>query len=562
MSSRRKIAFIFSSNGPGDLNPLKYAMEDANRVAESLSSPKCGFDVVRPTPGSDPFDLRRHLFTVTESCNPEDLLICYFSGHGVLESGSLFLLWDGTDINRPISTAIPVSDVLQALQYCKARGKLLILDCCSAGAAAGKFGMKNAAGIPVADTNLHAENHLVLMASGRFESARELDELRGSFLTVNICEALGDKLYDADADQDGRLSVNDLVRWLERQAREHNNQFPDCKVPIPYLFGQQKGEFFLTWEEADWKPYEFSCGDGSIMVVLPNFVDNDYPYSADKILCIGKYPVVNKQYEKFVDYTPPGNPYEPTGKSFTEKGWAGPFRPWQEENFNHPDQPVVCVTYHDARSYCRWADSMHRIPALSDEGHRIPSLDIRLATPSEWDFAAYGSNYHSRHPRSWLSRTPSIHHQASNPARIDFTGTRSNVWGLSDMFGNVWEWCLGRERDQEPVAILALSIADERRSRSFADERRSRTDLRGGSFLDDLRRVVPEINSAMLQDGLETSHCDLGFRIAGEVHLSDLPEDIRERLAAWRHTYVNARSDTGAVAIGAVSLANRYTFPG
>ena len=423
MSSRRKIAFIFSSNGPGDLNPLKYAMEDANRVAESLSSPKCGFDVVRPTPGSDPFDLRRHLFTVTESCNPEDLLICYFSGHGVLESGSLFLLWDGTDINRPISTAIPVSDVLQALQYCKARGKLLILDCCSAGAAAGKFGMKNAAGIPVADTNLHAENHLVLMASGRFESARER-KLRGSFLTVNICEALGDKLYDADADQDGRLSVNDLVRWLERQAREHNNQFPDCKVPIPYLFGQQKGEFFLTWEEADWKPYEFSCGDGSIMVVLPNFVDNDYPYSADKILCIGKYPVVNKQYEKFVKFFTPllailmSRPVSPLPKK------AGQVR----SALGKKRILIIrisrwCVfTYHDARSYCRWADSMHRIPALSTKGivYLLSTYDLR--PHRDWDFAAYGSNYHSRHPRSWLSRTPSIHHQASNPARIDFAG--------------------------------------------------------------------------------------------------------------------------------------------
>jgi hypothetical protein len=189
VSSRRKIAFIFSSNGPANLNPLKYAIEDADRIAKALSSPNCGFRVVRPSPGSDPFDLRRQLFTVTESCKPEDSLICYFSGHGVLEKGNLFLLWDDTDVNRPISTAIPISDVLQALQYCNAKGKLLILDCCHAGAAAGKIGLKNAAGIPVSDTNLHADNHLVLMASGRVEQARELRELVGRELNPSSSAA-------------------------------------------------------------------------------------------------------------------------------------------------------------------------------------------------------------------------------------------------------------------------------------------------------------------------------------------------------------------------------------
>jgi hypothetical protein len=538
--SRRKTAFIFSSNGPPDLHPLKYAIDDADRMAKALTSPNCGFDVVRPSPGSDPFDLRRQLFTVAESCSPEDLFICYFSGHGVLEKGSLVLLWDDTDINHPISTAIPVSDVLQALQYCKAKGKLLVLDCCHAGAAAGKIGLKNAAGIPVSEVNLHADNHLVLMASGRVEQARELEELRGSFLTVKICDALGDELHYADFDQDGRLSVNDLSRWLERKAGEHNNQFPDRKVPIPYLFGQQKGEFFLTGDETDWKPYEFRCADGSIMVVLPNFV-NDNLWGTDRVLCIGKYPVVNKQYRKFADWVNAGglssHPSEPIGKSFTGKGWTGPFRPWQDRDFNHPDQPVVCVTYSEARDYCEWANQVHRSSIASGQGPHTPDVDIRLAAPPEWDFAAYGSIYHNRHPRSWLSRTPSIHHMAITPARVDFTGTRSNAWGLSDMFGNVWEWCLRNDRH---IPTLA----------AFDNELIRGVELRGGSFLDDLRHVEPVIHSASLQDGIQTSHCDLGFRIAGDVSIRDLPEDITERLAAQRHADIPLRIDAALRSMG------------
>jgi formylglycine-generating enzyme required for sulfatase activity len=554
VSNRKRIAFIFASNGPANLNPLRYAIEDANRIAESLASSTCGFDVVRPTPGSDPFDLRRQLFTITESCKPEDLIICYFSGHGVLSKGNLFLLWDGTDIDRPISTAIPASDILQALHYCEAKSKLLILDCCHAGAAAEKIGTKNAAGIPVADTNLHADNHLVLMASGRVESARELEELRGSFLTVNLCAALNENLYDADVDQDGRLSVNDLARWLERQANRHNNGFPDQRVPIPYLFGRQKGEFFLTWEETDWRPYEFPCADGTTMVVLPIF--QAIYGRADAVLCMGKYSILNKQYRRFIDYAAysAGGPSEPVGESFSENEWKGPFYPWREQEFNHPDQPVVCVKYNDALGYCSWAarligqvadSARSRIPRgaemmqLVEEEFRrqfyagqvavVPVREVRLATASEWDFAAYGTNYPSRHPRSWLSRTLSIHHRANSPARIDTTEARSNAWGLSDMFGNVWEWCLEEDRSVPGIAVFS-DIGTPRARRGI--------NLRGGGFLDDLQQVRPEIDSAILRDGIYTSHSDLGFRIAGVVFLEDLPEDTRSRLSAWRGTYV------------------------
>ena len=554
MRSRRKIAFIFASNGPDNLNPLKYAIEDANRIARSLASPACGFTVVRPTRGSDPFDLRRQLSTVTESCRPEDVIICYFSGHGVLERGNLFLLWDNTDRDRPISTAIPISDVLQALQYCKAKGKLLILDCCHAGAVAEKVGVKNAVGTPVADTNVHADNHLVLMASGRVESARELDELQGSFLTVNLCAALDNKLYDADIDNDGRLSITDLVGWLQGQAREHNKNFPDHKVPTPYLFGRQKGQFFFTWEETDWLPYEFVCADGSVMVVLPIFGR----YS-DRVLCVSKYPVLNKQYKRFVSYTQTrayDQQSEPIGESFVENEWKGPFYPWREDAYSHPDQPVVCVTYGDAGAYCKWtywADRWAHHEASSEQPKTPRSEDairavdedyvdsvapalaaVRLATGAEWDFAAYGSVYPNRHPRSWLSRTSSVHHLASSPARIDPTGNRSNAWGLSDMFGNVWEWCR-EEDDMFPRIAATLDITDMYKYSGGAD-------LRGGSFLDDLNHVEPRIHSRMLRDGMETSHCDLGFRIAGEVSLQDIPEETRARLEAWRGVRVTPSS--------------------
>jgi hypothetical protein len=526
MSERRRIAFVFASNGPRNLDPLKYAVEDASRIGMSLASAACGFSVTTPSPGSDAFDVRRQLLKVTESCTPNDSLICYFSGHGILEKGNLFLLWDDTDVNHPISTAIPISEVLQALRYCKAKGKLLVLDCCHAGAVVNMVGMKDAAGTRITDTNVLADNHLVLMASDRFERAREVEGLRGSFLTTNICAALDDNLYDADIDLDGRLSVSDLMRWLEQRATEHNKRFPHLEVPTPYLFGQQKGQFFLTWEESDWLPCEFPSADGSTLVVLPAFVPSSL---GERVLCLGKYPVLNEQYRGFLNRESLADRLgiwrgrEPVGEWYIKNEWRGPFYPWQETDYSDPQQPVVCVSYFDAAAYCDWVLSL---TGSSDTAPR--PVNVRLPGAREWDFAAFGVTYPSRNPKSWLSRSRSIHHRANKPAPIDHTGARSNAWGLSDMFGNVWEWCRSEQR-LEPVIRIASIGALPGSPRSIY--------LRGGSFLDDLRHVEPIINSGRLQDGIKTSHCDLGFRIAAEVYLDDLPETIRARLNAWPKTY-------------------------
>lgn len=87
---------------------------------------------------------------------------------------------DKTEISRLGTTSIPISDVLQAFQYCQAHNKLLVLDCCHAGAAVNATGLRSPTEEPVKEI-IHPDNHLVLMASDRFEKARELDTLKGVF---------------------------------------------------------------------------------------------------------------------------------------------------------------------------------------------------------------------------------------------------------------------------------------------------------------------------------------------------------------------------------------------
>jgi formylglycine-generating enzyme required for sulfatase activity len=127
--------------------------------------------------------------------------------------------------------------------------------------------------------------------------------------------------------------------------------------------------------------------------------------------------------------------------------------------FSGPDtQPVDGVTWHEAVAYCQ------ALTAAEDAAGRLPEGYVyRLPTEAEWEYACRADTVTPFHLGEELrsgkanfdgTREYSLAEggTVANPAGRDVprpvpAGLKyhpSNPWGLSDLIGNLGEWCLDR----------------------------------------------------------------------------------------------------------------------
>lgn len=177
---------------------------------------------------------------------------------------------------------------------------------------------------------------------------------------------------------------------------------------------------------------------------------------------IGKYPVTNAQFARFVQ----AGGYQ-TRSFWSENGWAwrtGKYdertleaaerdwlehRPparrnapyfWHSIELGNPIFPVVGVTWYEAEAYCNWLAK--NVVAVPEEGY-----SVRLPTTQEWEFAARGSQGREYPWGDEFDKT-AANTWDSDPADAGLGGTTAvctfpqgvSPFGVWDLSGNVWEW--------------------------------------------------------------------------------------------------------------------------
>ena len=241
---------------------------------------------------------------------------------------------------------------------------------------------------------------------------------------------------------------------------------------------------------------EFLMGGGI------DFYENELPqhkvYLDDYY--IGIYPVTNHEYSLFIQ---DGGYLEK--EYWSRQGWTW-MKSWlrlafgrqikktafrHDPELNHPDHPIVGISWYEADAYCRWAGA-------------------RLPTEAEWEKAARGtdardypwgkdkpdSNIHCNYFNKNAKTTPvGKYEQGKSP------------YGCYDMSGNVWEWVYDW---YDPHYYKKSPVENPKNERAAFDYGWNRV-MRGGSWYEarfkHIRCGIRSRNPAWVRAN------DTGFRI-------------------------------------------------
>ncbi len=216
----RKCALLIGSSEFQDprLARLVTPAGDINALAAVLRDPSIGaFDDVLTFANANSATIRLEVESFFEGRRPDDLLVLYYSGHGIRnDQGLLFLATADTRHDRLRATAIPAAFVTENMDSSRSKRQVLILDCCHSGAFA--RGAKGVTGERVGTKDVFEGSgygRVVLTATDATQYAWEGDTVIGdpdhSVFTHHLIEGMRTGI--ADADGDGQITVDELYDY-------------------------------------------------------------------------------------------------------------------------------------------------------------------------------------------------------------------------------------------------------------------------------------------------------------------------------------------------------------
>jgi len=235
-----KYALIIGNNKYDDqkLAQLKTPAADSQALAKILDDKTIGsFDEVTPFINQTETRVRRAISTFLTNKKPDDLVLLYFSGHGVLDDrGRLYLALKDTQVNLLKATSISSSFVADEMDSCRSKRQILILDCCHSGAfARGTKGEQKA----ITETTFEGSGfgRVVLTASDSTQYALEGDQIikqtELSLFTHFLLEGL--KTGEADVNNDGLIALDE---WYDYTYNRVVSETPR-QVPHKWSYNQQ-----------------------------------------------------------------------------------------------------------------------------------------------------------------------------------------------------------------------------------------------------------------------------------------------------------------------------------
>jgi formylglycine-generating enzyme required for sulfatase activity len=142
---------------------------------------------------------------------------------------------------------------------------------------------------------------------------------------------------------------------------------------------------------------------------------------------MGKYEVTQAEYQSVVGSNP---------SSFQGANWP-----------NAPSRPVEQVSWNNAVAYCQALTAIERAAGRVPQGYQY-----RLPTEAEWEYCCRAGT-----TTEWSTGTSLSTSQGNFDNALGQTAVvgsyAPNAFGLHDMHGNVWEWCLDAYTSYAPGPV-------------------------------------------------------------------------------------------------------------
>lgn len=463
--------------GKGTLLPgLTYPQRDVEGLSDVLLD--SGYDkddvvVMTRKSGVEDFDLlptadhvRNQLTLLLKLLKPGDTILILLCGHGVMldapapegevpTSKSFFCPMDADLRVKDLAKLIAFDEFFEALSRSKATTKLLLVDACRNELKAAPEA--RAPGISMPPPPAPPPSVAALYACSEKEVSWEDSALGGGHGVFShfVIEGLKGAADKENGNGNNETTLSELTDYVQDNVikfvrkRHAVSQEPRLLGNVGQILlrvGRPVGRVLIRsdgvepGEERDDNLLSMKfcwCPNGNFRMgspfTEPERHDDEGPVqvSIRNGFWMGKYEVTQSDWQKIV------------GRSLEDQRKLSNGRPVSEG----PRLPICYVNQADASGFCRALTAVER-----QEGRLPAGWAYRLPTEVEWEYAcrsgadaatSFGdglsgldANFDGNKPYNGGRFGPYV--RGFTPVG----NYRPNAWGLHDMHGNVWEWCL------------------------------------------------------------------------------------------------------------------------
>jgi hypothetical protein len=235
MSGHRRALLVANDqyDEPG-LPRLLSPLGDARALEVVLEDPEIGDFDVQLAVNETSYQLQERIQEFFTAASRDDLLLLYFSCHGLKDAyGELFLATRNTRPTLLAATSVHAAFVQRCISETRSRSVVLLLDCCYGGAFGRDVRVKAGGdadilgSFPSPAERRAGHGRVVISASNAVQYTTDGELTAGGSVRPSVfTSALVDGLStgEADRDEDGHVSVDELYGYVFDKVREVNPQ--------------------------------------------------------------------------------------------------------------------------------------------------------------------------------------------------------------------------------------------------------------------------------------------------------------------------------------------------